>query len=84
LGEKLTPIVVEKLPPNEFFFDNKRKVVVRQEIYQEAGTVSKKYKILTDGKDMKKVEFATQITGTLGAFATMNQYSVRALKDQLK
>jgi hypothetical protein len=84
LGEKLTPIAVEELPPNEFFFDKKRKVVVRQELYQEAGTVSKKYKILTDGKDMKKVEFATQIAGTLGAFTTVNQYSVGTLKDQLK
>jgi hypothetical protein len=84
LGEKLTPIAVEELPPNEFFFDKKRKVVVRQELYQEAGTVSKKYKILTDGKDMKKVEFTTQIAGTLGAFATTNQYSVGTLKDQLK
>jgi hypothetical protein len=40
LGEKLTPISVEELPPNEFFFDKKRKVVVRQELYQEAGTAS--------------------------------------------
>ena len=33
---------------------------------------------------MKKEEFATQIAGTLGAFATTNQYSVGTLKDQLK
>jgi hypothetical protein len=84
LGEKLTPISVEELPPNEFFFDKKRKVVVRQELYQEAGTVSKKFKILTDGRNMKKEEFATQIAGTLGAFTTANQYSVGTLKDQLK
>jgi hypothetical protein len=60
---------VEELPPNEFFFDKKRKAVMRQELYQEAGTVSKKFKILTDGRTMKKEEFATQIAGTLGAFA---------------
>jgi hypothetical protein len=29
---------------------------------------------------MKKEEFATQIAGTLGAFATANQYSVESLK----
>jgi hypothetical protein len=75
---------MEELPPNEFFFDKKRKVVVKQELYQEAGTVSKKFKILTDGRAMKKEEFATQIAGTLGAFATANQYSVGTLKDQLK
>jgi hypothetical protein len=28
-NEELTPISVEELPPNEFFFDKKRKVVVR-------------------------------------------------------
>ena len=33
---------------------------------------------------MKKKEFVTQIAGTLGAFTTANQYSVRTLKDQLK
>jgi len=33
---------------------------------------------------MKKEEFATQIAGTLGDFASENQYSVRVLKDQLK
>jgi hypothetical protein len=80
----LTPIAFEELPLNELFFDKKRKVVVRQELYQEAGIVSKKYKILTNGKDMKKVEFTMQIAGTLGAFSTTNQYSVRTLKDQLK
>jgi hypothetical protein len=32
-GEKLTPIAVEELPSNELFFDKKRKVVVRQELY---------------------------------------------------
>jgi formate dehydrogenase maturation protein FdhE len=57
---------------------------VKQEIYREAGTVAKKFKILADGKAMKKEEFTTQIAGTLGAFATANQYSVGSLKEQLK
>ena len=57
---------------------------MRQELYQEAGTISKKFKIITNGRKMKKEEFATQIVGTLGAFATANQYSVGTLKDQLK
>ena len=75
---------MEELRPNEFFFDKKRKVVVKQELYQEVGTVSKKFKILTDGRAMKKEEFANQIERTLGAFATANQFSVGTLKDQLK
>ena len=75
---------MEEFPPNEFFFDKKRKAVMKQEIYQEAGTVAKKFKILADGRAMKKEEFATQIAGMLGAFATTNQYSVESLKEQLK
>jgi hypothetical protein len=82
--EELTPISVQEIPLNKFFFDKKRKFVVRQELFQEAGTVSKKFKIITDGRTMNKKEFATQIAGTLGSFATANQYSFGTLKDQLK
>jgi hypothetical protein len=80
-NEELMPIKMEDLPLNEFFFDKKRKDVMKQELYQEAGTISKKFKILTDGRAMKKEDFETQIAGTLGAFATANQYSVKTLKD---
>ena len=83
-NEELTPITVEELPLNEFFFNKKRKAIMKQEFYQEVGTVSKKFKILTDGRAMKKEEFATQIAGRLGAFATANQFSFGTLKDQLK
>jgi hypothetical protein len=79
-GEELMPITVEELPPNEFFFDKKRKAVVKQELYQEAGTVAKKFKILADGRAMKKEEFATQIAGTLGAFATSQPIFCRVPK----
>jgi hypothetical protein len=72
---------MEEIPPNEFFFDKKRKDVMKQELYQEVGIVSKKLKISTDGRAMKKEEFATEIAGTLGDFATSNQYSFRTLKD---
>jgi hypothetical protein len=57
---------------------------VKQEIYREASTVAKKFKILANGKAMKKEEFTTQITGTLGDFATTNRYSIECLKEQLK
>jgi hypothetical protein len=49
-GEELKPITMEELPPNEFFFDKKRKAVVKQELYREAGMVAKKFKILADGE----------------------------------
>jgi hypothetical protein len=83
-NEELTPNYVEELPPNEFFFDKKRKVVVKQELYQREGIVAKKFKIMTDGKAMKEEKFAEEITGTLGAYAMANQYSVGTLKAQLK
>jgi hypothetical protein len=83
-NEELTPISVEELPPNEFFFDKKRKAMVKQELYQREGIVAKKFKIMTDGKAMKEEEFFEEIAGTLGAYATANQYSVGTLKAQLK
>jgi hypothetical protein len=32
-NEELRPIKVEELPPNEFFFDKKRKALVKREFY---------------------------------------------------
>jgi hypothetical protein len=83
-NEELRPIRMEELPPNEFFFDKKRKVVVKREFYQEEGSTTKKFKVLTDGKDMKKEEFMTEIVKTLGAYATTNQFSFGVLKNMLK
>jgi len=57
---------------------------VKQEIYREVGTVVKKFKMLADGKALKKEEFTTQIAGMLGDFATANQFFVGSLKEQLK
>jgi hypothetical protein len=82
--EDLAPISVEELPPNDFFFSKKRKVVVNQETYQRAGAAVKKYKILMDGEALGEEEFADEIAGTLGAYATANQYSVGTLKGRLK
>ena len=42
------------------------------------------YKVMTDGKDKKNEQFSTEITGTLGAYASENQFSVGLLKNQLK
>jgi hypothetical protein len=83
-GEELRPIRAEELPPNEFFFDKKRKVVVKREFYQEGESTVKRFKVMTDGMNKKKDEFSTEIAGTLGAYATTNQFSVEMLKKQLK
>jgi hypothetical protein len=83
-GEELRPIRAEELPPNEFFFDKKRKSVVKREFYQEGESTAKIFKVMTDGRNKKKDEFATEIARTLGAYATANQFSVEMLKRQLK
>jgi hypothetical protein len=75
---------MEELPPNELFFDKKRKYVLKREFYQEEGSTTNNFKVLTDGKDKKKEEFVTEIDGTLGAYATTNQFSAGVLKNQLK
>jgi hypothetical protein len=43
-GEELRPIRAEELPPNEFFFDKKRKAVVKREFNQEEGQLLKNSK----------------------------------------
>jgi hypothetical protein len=67
-----------------FSLTKKRKAMVRQGLYQKEGIMDKKFKIMTDGKDAKEGEFAEEIVGTLGAYATTNQYSVGTLTAQLK
>jgi hypothetical protein len=83
-NEELMLISVEKMPPNEFLFEQKRKVMVRQGFYQKGRIVAKKFKIMTDGKATKEGEFAEEIVEMLGAYATTNQYSVGTLTAQLK
>jgi hypothetical protein len=83
-GEELRPIRTEELPPNELFFEKKRKAVVKQEFYQEGGSTAKRFKVMTDGGKKKKDEFAIEIAGTLGAYATANQFLVEKLKRQLR
>jgi hypothetical protein len=83
LNEELRPIRAEELPPNEFFFDKKRKAMVKREFYQEGESTVKKFKVMTDGKNKKNEKFAMEIVGTLGAYASTNQFSVGLLKNQL-
>jgi hypothetical protein len=82
--EDLTPISVEELPPSDFFFSKKRKVVVKRETHQRVGAAAKRYRVLTDGEALEEVEFTEEVAGTLGAYATTNQYSVGTLKEWLK
>ena len=57
--------------------------MVKREFYQEGESTAKKFKVMTDGKNKKNEQFATEIAGMLGAYASANQFSVRILKNQL-
>jgi hypothetical protein len=47
---KITPILHEEMPPSSFFFKKKRKAIVKKESQQKDGVVSKRQKIVYDGK----------------------------------
>ena len=57
--------------------------MVKKEFYQEGESTSKNFKVMIDGKNKKNEQFATKIVGTLGAYASVNQFSVGLLKNQL-
>jgi hypothetical protein len=66
------------------FLTKREKYVVKREFYQEGESTVKKYKIMTDGKRKKSDQLATKIVGTLGAYASANQFSVGQMNHQLK
>jgi hypothetical protein len=80
----LTPIPIEEIPPSDFFFSKKRKVVVKKEMHQKEGATVKKHRVLLDGQNLEEEDFATEVAGSLGDFATTNLFSVDNLKEKLK
>jgi hypothetical protein len=40
--------------------------------------------VLIDGEALEEVDFVEEVAGSLGAFATANQFSVGSLKERLK
>ena len=75
---------MEEIPPSDFVFSKKRKVVVKREMHQRVGAAVKTYRVLIDGEALEEVELAEEIAGSLGAYATANQFSVGTLKERLK
>jgi hypothetical protein len=80
----LTPISIEEIPPSDFFFSKKRKVVVKKEMHQKEGTMVKKNRVLLDGQNLEDEDFATEVAESLGDFSTTNLFSVDNLKERLK
>jgi hypothetical protein len=72
----LTPIFPEEMPPKDFFFSKKRKVIVKRESHQKDGVITKRKRSVYDGKYHDGPEFAREVAGSLGAFSTANQWLV--------
>jgi hypothetical protein len=72
------------MPPSDFFYNNKRRVVVKRETHQREGSTVKIHRVLYDGQALEEVEFAMEVAGTLGPFSAANQCSVGNLKEKLK
>jgi hypothetical protein len=80
----LTPILPKEMPPLEFFFGKKRRAIVKQETQQKDGVVTKRKRMLYDGNNRDDLEFMKEVAGSLGVFATTNQWSVENLAEKLR
>jgi hypothetical protein len=69
---------------SEFFFSKKRRAIVRREMHQMDSVIFKKHMVLLYGKALEEEDFTTDVAGSLGDFATTNQFSVGNLKEKLK
>jgi hypothetical protein len=72
------------MPPSTVFFNKKRKAIIRKEAQQKEGVITKKQKMVYDGQGQSDPKFAKEVTYSLGAFATTNQWSVDNIKKQLE
>jgi hypothetical protein len=82
--DDLTPILPEEMPPSSFFFNKKQKSIVKRESQQKDGVVTKRKKLVYDGKDQDDPKFAKEVADSLGDFSTANQWSVDNLTKQLQ
>jgi hypothetical protein len=70
--EDLTPILVEEFTPSNFFFNKKRKVVVKREMHQKEGAAVKRHRVIIYGEALEEVYFVEEVAGSLGNFARTN------------
>jgi hypothetical protein len=82
--DDLTPIAPEEMPPSNLFFNKKMRVIVKQETHQKDGAIVKRKRMVCDGHNRDDSKFAKEMEGSLGAFATENQWSVENLVEKLK
>jgi hypothetical protein len=82
--DNFTLIAPEEMPPLDFLFSKKRRVIIKRETHQKDGVIVKRKIMLYDGQNRDDTEFAKEVVGWLGAFATANQWSVENLSQQLQ
>jgi hypothetical protein len=80
----LDPISREEIPPSDYFFSKKRKVVLKQEMYMREGGMVKKHRVLVDGKNLEEGDFTTEVAGSMGALATTNLFTVSNMRARLE
>jgi hypothetical protein len=80
----LMPSPIEEIPPSNFVFSKKRKVVVKKEMHQKEGATVKKNRVLLDGQNLEEEDFVVEVEVSLGDFATTNLFSVDNLKEKIK
>jgi hypothetical protein len=80
----VTPIFREEMPPSDFVFKKKQKAIMKIESHHKDGVITKRQRLVYDGKDQYSPEFAKDVAGLLGVFSTANQWSVDNLTEQLQ
>jgi hypothetical protein len=80
----LEPISRDEILSSDYFFSKKRKAILKHEMHPRGNMMIKKHKIIVDGQKLEEGEFATEIAGTMGAFALANLHSVGNLRTMLQ
>ena len=80
----LTPISREEIPSSKYFFNKKRKVVLKQEMHLREGTMVKKHKVLVDEHNLEEEDFTMEVAGSMEALTMTNLFSLDSLKTKMK
>ena len=80
----LEPISRDEIPSSNYFFNKKRRAILKQEIHPRGDGMVKKHRVIIDGKKLKDGEFSTEIAGMMGALVLENLYYVGSLTTMLE
>jgi hypothetical protein len=75
---------MDEIPPFNYFFSRKRKVVLKQEMHKKEGNMVKKHKVLIDRHNLEEEDFATEIAGSMGSMATTNFFTMGKMRTRIK